>query len=187
MIYAKSKDSNIIKKLLKEGGYEYHSFTASAEKTHAFISKGLDQAPEPDDVNDALLSEYNIPPKKVYRLSTMKGNHTANYSKCPVYLKRLELIDERNANSNRHKTSKTQYVSAPIPKGNAWNNRAEEQKEERKRQINVSKLDAFRVEQRRLKWSITKEKDPGRSKQPLVTHPFQHRRAQRIARVRWKK
>ncbi|KAG5871105.1 hypothetical protein JTB14_035802 [Gonioctena quinquepunctata] len=61
-----------IKQILSTSKYQFYSYTPSADKIHAFILKGLDQAPEPEEVEDALINDYKILVKQVRRLSSQK-------------------------------------------------------------------------------------------------------------------
>lgn len=49
---------------------EFHTYTTAPKKTHAFVVRGLDCHPEPDEVRTAFLEEYEIEISSVYQMHT---------------------------------------------------------------------------------------------------------------------
>ncbi|KAG5877097.1 hypothetical protein JTB14_006392 [Gonioctena quinquepunctata] len=118
MIYPKSnEDRIIIMQLLQKINYEFHTYTWKEEKTHAFILKGLDQEPTIDEIKVALLDEYKLEAKKVYRFGTYNAIYMVvtpkNYT-----LKHMQT-HERKAHP-KQKSAKPRYVDAPPPANIAW-------------------------------------------------------------------
>ncbi|RZC35282.1 hypothetical protein BDFB_014501 [Asbolus verrucosus] len=56
---------------------EFHTYTPAEEKTHAFVLRGLDQRPTPEEIAEDPENNYNLQADKIYE---MKG--TAR----PLYL-----------------------------------------------------------------------------------------------------
>lgn len=57
----------IIQALNKEGA-EYHTYTDAAEKTHAFVLRGLDHGPSPEQIKLELEQNHKIKAKIIYKL-----------------------------------------------------------------------------------------------------------------------
>lgn len=49
---------------------EFHTYTPGPKKTHAFVVRGLDFKPEPEEVKAAFLHEYEIETSSVYQMHT---------------------------------------------------------------------------------------------------------------------
>lgn len=63
--YFKEEQTDTANKIL-----EFHTYTPSTKKTHAFVVRGLDFHPEPDEVKSAFLHEYDIEISSVYQMHT---------------------------------------------------------------------------------------------------------------------
>ncbi|KAG5880004.1 hypothetical protein JTB14_018104 [Gonioctena quinquepunctata] len=55
-----AEDHTAIRKLLLELEMEFHSYTNKAEKTHAFVIRGLESAPTPEELEEALKEEHQL-------------------------------------------------------------------------------------------------------------------------------
>lgn len=49
---------------------EFHTYTPAPRKTHAFVVRGLDFKPDPDELKDAFSEEYDIEISSVYQMHT---------------------------------------------------------------------------------------------------------------------
>ncbi|KAG5876785.1 hypothetical protein JTB14_006758 [Gonioctena quinquepunctata] len=108
------EDHAEVKKLLEKAEFQFHTYTHSDEKTHAFILKGLDSEPDPEDVKQALIEEYRHQKaekgKKKYVNAPDPGN---------IWAKRMQ--DRENQNSAREArqpgsgAQETQPIHNPPP------------------------------------------------------------------------
>lgn len=79
LLFVKTKNDyeKILQYCKEEDGVSFHTYTPSSEKTHAFVVRGLDNRPEPEDIMAAFQTEYDIELVNVYEMHT-KGR--------PLYL-----------------------------------------------------------------------------------------------------
>lgn len=66
VIYFKRQQVDIANKMK----IEFHTYTPAPQKTHAFVVRGLDFEPTPDEVKRAFLEEYDIEVSSVYQMHT---------------------------------------------------------------------------------------------------------------------
>ncbi|KAG5897986.1 hypothetical protein JTB14_007931 [Gonioctena quinquepunctata] len=82
-----AEDHMAMQKLLLETGTQFHTYTHKAEKTHAFVIKGLESAPTPEELEEALKEEHQLK-ERVKRIEerkalSNKGNRGAEFRKAP--------------------------------------------------------------------------------------------------------
>lgn len=66
VIYFKEQQVDIANKMK----IEFHTYTPAPQKTHAFVVRGLDFEPTPDEVKQAFLDEYEVEVSSVYQMHT---------------------------------------------------------------------------------------------------------------------
>lgn len=61
-----------LKRLLKEKGYQYHTYTPRQDRTHAFVLAGLEVDVEIDEIIEELTKKYKIPVRRIIQLNRTK-------------------------------------------------------------------------------------------------------------------
>lgn len=68
-VYFKNQnDKKAFMKIASNENLEYHTYTDVEEKTHAFVIRGLDTEPTPEEIKEEILKSYKLEALKVYRL-----------------------------------------------------------------------------------------------------------------------
>ncbi|KAG5893992.1 hypothetical protein JTB14_004247 [Gonioctena quinquepunctata] len=102
LIYTDSiEDHAAMKRALLGAKAQFHSYTPKGEKTHAFVIRGLESGPTPEELEEALKNEHQLK-------------------------KRVKLIEERKALSNKG-NREAKYIPAPSPTKNPWNKQNQNQ------------------------------------------------------------
>lgn len=74
LLYTKNRTNyiNVLQYLKEENKNEvrFHTYTPKEEKTHAFVIRGLDNKPEPEEIITAFQNEHEIEIKTVYEMKT---------------------------------------------------------------------------------------------------------------------
>lgn len=68
--FKQQPDWEAYQRYAKENSIDYHTYTTSSNKTHAFVLRGLNQGTTEDDVVDCLKNELKLPVIKVYKMRT---------------------------------------------------------------------------------------------------------------------
>lgn len=50
----------------------FHTYTPSSKKIHAFIIRGIENKPTPEEIKEALLAEYDLKVQTVYAIQTQR-------------------------------------------------------------------------------------------------------------------
>ncbi|KAG5862891.1 hypothetical protein JTB14_022366 [Gonioctena quinquepunctata] len=74
LIYtANAEDHALMRKVLLETGSQFHTYTLKEEKTHAFVIKGLESEPTPEELEEALKDEHQLKVLKVYKMRAIRN------------------------------------------------------------------------------------------------------------------
>lgn len=109
---------NLLAHVRTEGGQDveeqyrvhFHTYTPTAEKTHAFVIRGLDNKPDTEEVQRALLEEHELETQAVYALQTQRPLYmiitssaiTLRYLKQTLrYLMAVKITVEERRNRKR--------------------------------------------------------------------------------------
>ncbi|KAG5879182.1 hypothetical protein JTB14_038344 [Gonioctena quinquepunctata] len=95
------EDHASMKRALLGAEAQFHTYTHKGEKTHAFVIKGLESEPTPEELEEALKTEH--------QLKDM-----------------VKLIEDRKALSNKGNRG-DEFVDAPLPTKQPWNNHNQNQ------------------------------------------------------------
>lgn len=64
------KNYRLLVNQLNNINLEFHTYTLKSDKTHAFVLRGLDSAPDTEEIKDELETTHKIPIKQVYKMTT---------------------------------------------------------------------------------------------------------------------
>ncbi|KAG5863460.1 hypothetical protein JTB14_026644 [Gonioctena quinquepunctata] len=119
------EDHGAVKRVLEAADLQFHTYTHSDDKTHAFILKGLDSQPEPEEVKQALIDDYKLEIKKVHRYTTKGKKKFVNAPEpegVNIWTKKAQ--ERENQNSVREArqpgsgAQETQPIHYPPPSNN---------------------------------------------------------------------
>lgn len=68
--FKQQPDWEAYQRYAKESGIDFHTYTTSSNKTHAFVLRGLNQGTSESDVIECLRDELKLPVNKVYPMRT---------------------------------------------------------------------------------------------------------------------
>lgn len=102
-------DHKKIKTLLNNRGIQFYTHTPANERTHAFVLRGLDCDPDPNDIQEELVHRYDL---EVIRVSKMIT------TRCPLFLvitqnnitqkqlEKINIINYTKVSWERHQNKK---------------------------------------------------------------------------------
>ncbi|KAG5859600.1 hypothetical protein JTB14_000781 [Gonioctena quinquepunctata] len=93
---ANAEDHALMRRFLLETGSQFHPYTLKGEKTHAFVIKGLESEPTPEELEEALKDEHQLKVLKVHKMRAVRNLYLGN--------------------------SRAEFIDAPPPSKQAWNN-----------------------------------------------------------------
>lgn len=106
----RQSDKEAIMKALKENGTDFHTYTEKGAITHAFVIRGLDNNPDPDEIKLELEEYHKIKVVKIYRMKATRRPlymvTTSADTKLSQLLKNVQFLYNTKVSWERHINNK---------------------------------------------------------------------------------